>query len=57
MCYDAPKVKRCRISATKIRQNVTKFSSWKFGTNSKHTKEASIETTPFSKPNPKAQFV
>ena len=51
--YDAPEAKPYRISATKIRRNVAEFSSWKFGNDSKHTRETSIKTTPFPKPNSK----
>ena len=54
MYYDAHEVKHCWISATKIMQNVVGFSSWKFGNDSKHTKEASIKTTPLSETKPQS---
>ena len=57
MCYDASEANRYRISAMKIRQNVVGFSLWKFGTNSKNSKKASIEITPFPKQNLKAELV
>ena len=56
MCYDASEANRW-ISATKIRQNVIGFSLWKLGNNSKHIWKASIETTPISKLNLKAQYI
>ena len=68
MCYDAFEVKRCRISARKIRQNVAGFSSWKFGSDfkhiGKHRLRPQILQNQTSKPNtfkalklmPKARF-
>ena len=40
----------------KNKAKFVEFSLWKFGNNSKHTQEVSIETTPFPDPNLKAQF-
>ena len=57
MCYEAPEAKRCQISTMKVRRNVVKFLSWKFGIDFKNTRDVLIETTPFPKLNLKVQLL